>query len=111
MSEDKVKTEKKKPSIVSIGLDCGTMHLCCARSDVDDIKITRNVFLKVDKDDVSLNQLSNISYVENDEGELFIIGSDAFEFANIFGKEVSRPMEKGLISPKEISAIDVLLFI
>lgn len=108
MSEDKTKVENKKPSIVSIGLDAGTMHLCCARSDVDDIKITRNVFLKVDKDDVSLNQLSNISYVENDEGELFIIGSDAFEFANIFGKEVSRPMEKGLISPKEISAIDVL---
>lgn len=101
-------TKEKKPTVVSIGLDCGTMHLVCARSDIDDIRVTRNVFLKVEKDDVSLNQLSNISYVESDEGELFIIGSDAFEFANIFGQEVSRPMEKGLISPKEIAAIDVL---
>ena len=103
MSEEKVKNP-----VVAIGLDVGTMHLCCARSDSDDIKITRNVFLKVDREDVSLSQLSSISYVEGEDGELFIIGSDAFEFANIFGQEVSRPMEKGLISPKEISAIDVL---
>lgn len=104
---DKV-DEKAKSPVVAIGLDCGTMHLCCSRSDSDDIRITRNVFLKVERDDVSLTQLSNISYVESEDKELFIIGSDAFEFANIFGQEVSRPMEKGLISPKEISAIDVL---
>ena len=108
MAEEKETTKKEKPSIVSIGLDCGTMHLVCARSDSDDVRITRNVFLKVDKDDISLSQLSNISYVEGEEGEMFIIGSDAFEFANIFGQEVSRPMEKGLISSKEIAAIDVL---
>jgi hypothetical protein len=84
------------------------MHLVSARSDSDQIKITRNVFLPVDKDTVSLNQLSNISYVESEEGDLYIIGSDAFQFANLFGKEVSRPMEKGLISPKEVAAIDVL---
>jgi len=107
-SEAKNSEKKEKSKIVSIGLDIGTMNLVCARSDSDDTKITRNVFLKVDKDDISLNQLSNISYIENKEGEIFIVGSDAFEFANIFAQEVSRPMEKGLISPKEISAIDVL---
>jgi hypothetical protein len=106
MTEESRKT--KKSNIVSIGLDCGTMHLVCARSDNDDIKITRNVFLKVDKDNVSLSELSNISYVEGEDGDLFIIGSDAFDFANIFGQQVSRPMEKGLISPKEIAAIDVI---
>lgn len=100
--------KEKQDNIVSVGLDVGTMHLCSARSDSKDIKITRNVFLPVEKDDVNINQLSNISYVESADGETFIIGSDAFEFANIFGKEVSRPMEKGLISPKEISAIDVI---
>lgn len=106
MSEETVK--KEKSNIVSIGLDIGTMHLVCSRSDLPDARITRNVFLKVDKDNISLSQLSNISYVEGQDGELFIIGSDAFEFANIFGAPVSRPMEKGLISPKEIAAIDVL---
>jgi intein/homing endonuclease len=107
MSENKIE-EKVKSPVVAIGLDIGTMHLCCARSDSDDIKVARNVFLEVDRDDISLNELSSISYVEGSDKELYIIGSDAFEFANIFGKEVSRPMEKGLISPKEIAAIDVL---
>lgn len=100
--------DKKNSNVVCLGVDIGTMHIVCARSDSDDIKITRNVFLKVDKDEISLSQLSNISYVENEDGELFIIGSDAFDFANIFGATVLRPMEKGLISPKEISAIEVL---
>ena len=108
MSEEKSKIEEKNNSIISVGLDVGTMNVVCARSDNDDVRITRNVFLKVDKDDVSLNELSNISYVENEDGEMFIIGSDAFRFANIFGQQVSRPMEKGLISPREISAIDVM---
>jgi len=102
------KIEKSKQPIVCIGTDCGTMHLACSRSDSDDVKIIRNVFLKVDKDDVDISQMSNISYVENEEKEMFIIGNDAFDFANIFGKKVSRPMEKGLISSKEIDAIDVL---
>lgn len=104
---EEVKEEKKKGEVVSIGLDCGTMHLVCARSDSPDVKITRNVFLKLDSD-THISELSEISYVEGDEGQLYIIGSDAFTYANIFGQQVSRPMEKGLISPKEISAIDVL---
>jgi intein/homing endonuclease len=100
--------KKKQTSTLCIGLDVGTMHLCCARSDQDKVNITRNVFLPIDKEEISLSQLSDISYVESDDGELFIIGSDAFNFANIFGQKVARPMESGLISPKEIYAIDVL---
>jgi len=107
--QEPVKSKKKKEdNVVCVGLDCGTMHLVCARSDIGDVKVTRNVFLKVEKEDVNITKLSDISHVEGEDGELFIIGSDAFEFANLFGQPVSRPMEKGLISPKEISAIDVL---
>ena len=97
----------KKDSTICVGLDLGTMHIVAARSDKDEIKLTRNVFLKVDND-IQISDLSKFSYVEGSDGDLYIIGSDAFEYANIFGQEVSRPMEKGLISPKEISAIDVL---
>ena len=102
------KNNEKNKGIISLGLDCGTMHLVCSRSDTDKIRINRNVFLKVDKDDIPMNKMTSINYVENSDGDMFIIGSDAFDFANIFGKKVSRPMEKGLISPKEIDAIDVL---
>ena len=108
INESEIIEKKKHNNIICLGVDIGTMNICCSRSDSDDIKMTRNVFLKVDKDDINLNELSNISYVENNDGETFIIGGDAFSFANIFGSEISRPMEKGLISPKEISAIDVL---
>lgn len=102
----KEENEKLNPPI-SIGLDIGTMNLVCARSDSENVKMTRNVFLKVDKENISINEMSNINYIENGD-DIFIIGDDAFQFANIFGTSVARPMEKGLISPKEISAIDVL---
>lgn len=108
MSEEAKVENKKKDEVVSIGLDCGTMHLVCARSDSDEVRVGRNVFLPLDSNDVQISELSDINYVRNEDGELFIIGSDAFKYANIFGQKISRPMEKGLISPKEISAIDVL---
>jgi hypothetical protein len=97
----------KEKNTLAVGLDVGTMHLVASRSDSDDVKITRNVFLTVDKDDI-LNQLSKISYVEGPEGDTYIIGSDAFDFANMFGKKVSRPMAQGLISAEELDAADVL---
>lgn len=106
--EAKQEVQQKKDPVLCIGLDCGTMHLVCSRSDSDKIKITRNVFLPLDREDVHISELSDISYVESEDGDLYIIGTDAFKYANIFGQAVSRPMEKGLISPKEIAAIDVL---
>jgi len=96
-------------SKVACGLDVGTMNLVCTRSDTNQSKITRNVFLKLDNDAVNISEMSNISYVQSDDSDdVYIIGNDAFQFANIFAREVSRPMESGLISPKEIDAIDVL---
>lgn len=112
MLEDEPKQEKKtakKDSVVCIGLDVGTMHLCCARSDQDNINIMRNVFLELDEDDMmAISELSELSYVSNAEGESFIIGTEAFKYANAFNKEVSRPMQSGLISSNEIYALDVL---
>jgi len=109
--EVEVKEIPKKPKTLCIGLDVGTMNIVCARNDSSDVKLTRNVFLPLNKDDVQLSELTDISYLRSEEDDLFVIGDDAFRFANIFGQEVSRPMERGLISPKEISAIDVLTLI
>jgi len=95
-----------KEDVLCLGLDIGTMNLVCARSDTNEIKIIRNVFLPVEEEAV-LSELTSINYVKSQDG-IFVIGDDAFRLGNIFGKEVSRPMEKGLISPKEVSAIDVL---
>ena len=102
--EDKNDSKNKT---LCVGLDIGTMNICCARSDSNDIKIMRNVFLELNPDEVSISDLSDIRHFEHDKN-IYIIGNDAFRLANIFGREVSRPMEKGLISSKEINAIDVL---
>lgn len=108
MSNEKKETSSNKT--LYLGLDVGTGNLCCARSDSDKISITRNVFLPINNDEISISELADISYVESEDG-LFIIGEDAFKFANIFAQEVSRPMESGLISSKEIDAIDIITLI
>lgn len=110
MSEEQKETRKSNKT-TCIGLDIGTMNLVCTRSDSSEVKLTRNVFLPLDPDEINVTELSDISYVKGEEGELFIIGEDAFRFANIFSQEVSRPMKDGLISPEEISAMDVLTLI
>jgi len=112
MGEEQVNVEidiknKKDNKILKCGCDIGTGTLQVARSDQDEINITRNVFLELNKDEVSTSDLNDITHIESD-GQIYITGSDAFRLANIFGKEVSRPMEKGLISSKEINAIDVI---
>lgn len=108
MITDKKEKPQPKSKTLCVGLDVGTMHLVVTRSDDNKSKVTRNVFLRLDSEDVSITELSDISYVEGEDNELFIIGEDAFKFANIFNQPVSRPMEKGLISASELSAIDVL---
>lgn len=93
---------------LAIGLDVGTMNLCCVRSDSPDkVQLMRNVFLKLDKDEIDVSEMNDISYV-NSGDNVYVIGEDAFRLSNIFGHPVSRPMEKGLISQKELGAIDVL---
>lgn len=112
VTKTEVPSEEIKKGKMAIGLDVGTMTLVCAKDNTKDIRVTRNVFLKVDPDEIDISSLSNISYViSSDKKELFIVGDDAFQFANIFSKEVSRPMQSGLISPKEASAIEVLALI
>lgn len=104
-------TEEKKNNIICVGLDLGTGFIVSTRSDMDKPKSIRNMFLKLDKEEIELNEMTDITHIESDEGEIFIIGDDAFRFCNIFGKEVNRPMKDGLISPQEIDAIDVLALI
>lgn len=100
--------DKKKNDILKIGVDVGTMFCVASRSDSDEIKIMRNAYLSLDKEEISISELTDINYVESDDGDLYIIGEDAFKLANLFNKPISRPMEKGMISPKEINAVDIL---
>lgn len=96
-----------------VGVDCGTMNLVSAVTDADgDVttKRIRNMYLPLDKTGTNLSDLSQMDYVESDD-EIFIIGEDAFRFANIFGNPVKRPMQKGLIAADNVDAMDVLALI
>lgn len=106
MDENVIINPKENP--IYIGADLGTMFIVVSRSDSDEIKMMRNMFLELNSDEIEISELSDMNYVKNQEGKVYILGDDAFKYANIFGKEVSRPMQSGLISSKELGAIEVL---
>lgn len=102
-------SEQPNNTSFHVGLDIGTMNIVCAKSENDSIQTSslRNVFLELDKDAVINTDLSLISHVKIDNS-IYILSEDAYSFGNIFGKQVSRPMSKGMISSNEIDAIDIL---
>lgn len=93
-----------------VGLDIGTMNLVSAKLDSENniqFSQLRNVFLEVDLDGIGTLDLSKITHTIIDD-KVYILSQDAFNFANIFNKQVNRPMEKGLVSPKEIDSAEIL---
>lgn len=113
--EKKPKTEAKKPDpkkpeySLGVGVDVGTMNLISARKKGNSIvtKRQRDCFLDLEPESKKMLKLSNVSYVEQDD-RILILGDAALDTANIFGKDVRRPLAKGLISSSEIDALEVL---
>jgi len=113
-----ISSKKEKFLMKTVGVDIGTMNIvsCYMLEENDKMQIDkmRNMFLPVSTDILQTNELTDtqIDYViQKDDGgndQVFIIGDDAFKFAQIFGSEIKRPMNKGVISVGEIDAIDVL---
>ncbi len=94
----------------TVGLDIGTMNLVCARMNAEEIETSmlRNVFLDVERSSIETMNMSYVSHAELD-GKTYILSEDAYNFANIFGRQVSRPMHRGIISPMEIDSVDILV--
>lgn len=97
---------KNKENIV--GFDVGTGTLVSAKlvdNDLIETNNLRNMYVIVNEDIVSANQLSNtkLEYIskhdENGDIEFnAIIGNDCHMFSNIYNKSVKRPMKDGIIS-------------
>ena len=51
--------------------------------------------------------MASVSYIESDD-HLLVLGDEAMEVANMFGREGRRPLKAGLISPDEIDSLTVL---
>ncbi len=100
------KTEVK----LGVGLDIGTMNLVTARKTVSGRVITdrvRDAFLDLEPEDKRSLKMSQINYVEQD-GKLIVFGDSALTMANLFKREVRRPLSKGVIAAGELDAQEIL---
>ncbi|RLM57179.1 hypothetical protein DVK02_05170 [Halobellus sp. Atlit-31R] len=96
------------------GLDVGTMNILSARQDGNDTVFVqqRNSFVEIDYSDMAEQMLSrsDVLHIRKDN-KVYIVGDDALNFANIFNEETRRPMEAGILSSDEQSAIPMIKLI
>ncbi len=103
-------------TLLGKGLDVGTANLLSAAHNQDGnptIQRERNMFLEIpsefQKNRKMLTQL-NVPYVSYRD-RLFVLGDASFNLANMFGKDVRRPMSDGFLQAQEKDAIPMLRFI
>jgi len=96
-----------------VGLDIGTMNIISARKNDEDelvVKRLRDAFLDLEPDAKKMLKLSGVSYIEYKD-KIVIVGDTALHTANIFKRDARRPLSKGIISPEEVDAVEILSII
>jgi actin-like ATPase involved in cell morphogenesis len=98
-----------KGSKLGVGLDIGTMNIVSARQIGSEIRTmrARDAFIDLDLGDKKTLRLSKVDYVEMD-GQLIVLGDYALNMANLFKREIRRPLSRGIIAPGEVLAQQVL---
>lgn len=93
------------------GADLGTMNIVAARQTADgrqvETKRIRDAFLDLDLDVKKTLRLSKVDYVERGSS-LIVLGDSALTMANLFKREVRRPLSRGVISAGELDAQQIL---
>lgn len=101
-------TKKYAPAV---GIDIGTMNLVAARQLADgneiETKRIRDAFIDLDLEAKKTLRLSKVDYVERDD-VLVVLGDSALNMANLFKREVRRPLSRGVISAGELDAQQIL---
>jgi hypothetical protein len=96
------------------GLDVGTMNIIAAERHGDKTTLTqqRNLFVEIEYSDVAEKMLarSDVLYIKKDN-QVYSVGEDALNFANIFNTTTRRPMQRGILSRDEKSAIPMIRLI
>jgi len=96
----------------AIGVDIGTGFISCAENSEDKttyrkirdafFKLNPSKFLEGSTNEFGEDMLKNAgAYYVKIDGTLYVLGDDAFKFANLFHQECLRPMHKGVLNPKE----------
>jgi len=93
------------------GVDIGTMFVKCAQTEGEEIvfRSQRNAFFEVEHTGITKEVFDGhkVKYVIK-EDKLYVVGDDALRFANMFNKEVRRPLSRGVISPAEKEALPMV---
>ncbi|MFB6194632.1 MAG: hypothetical protein ABEI80_00535 [Haloplanus sp.] len=96
------------------GLDVGTMNLISAQQEGSETVFVqqRNSFVEIEYSDMAEQMLSrsDVLHIRKDD-KVYVVGDDALNFANIFNKETRRPMQHGILSSEESSAIPMIKLI
>lgn len=96
------------------GIDVGTMNVLSARQDGNETVFVqqRNSFVEIEYSDMADQMLSRseVLHIRKDD-KVYVVGDDALNFANIFNKETRRPMQAGILSADESSAIPMIKLI
>ncbi|MEF8852026.1 MAG: hypothetical protein V5A44_01525 [Haloarculaceae archaeon] len=96
------------------GLDVGTMNIISATQEGDETVFVqqRNSFVEIEYSDMAEQMLSRseVLHIRKDD-EVYVLGDDALNFANIFNQETRRPMSQGILSSDEQSAIPMMKLI
>ncbi|SVD07961.1 uncharacterized protein METZ01_LOCUS360815, partial [marine metagenome] len=105
---------KEKPSTTTraVGVDIGTGFISCAEEEGGKkiFRKVRDAFFKLNPSKFLEGSANNFGegmlkkagahYVKID-GTLYVLGNDAFKFANLFHQECLRPMSRGVLNPKQ----------
>ncbi len=95
-----------------VGLDIGTGFISCAEEEDSKIKFrkVRDAFFKLNPSKFLEGSANNFGegmlknagahYVKVDD-QLYVLGDDAFKFANLFHQECLRPMHRGVLNSKQ----------
>ena len=93
------------------GIDIGTMNLVSARKTADGrVETTRmrDAFLDLGPEARRMLRMSGVNFIDNGGDGVVVLGDAALEMANVFGREVKRPLSKGLIAAGEMDALKIL---
>jgi hypothetical protein len=105
----------------SVGLDIGTNMLVAGIMDDEGtptFKMQRDAFYRiVPKTEVNKNSIKisldkrGANYIVDEDGSYIVVGEDALEIAIERNDAAQRPMQKGVISPKEKASLPMLKLI
>jgi actin-like ATPase involved in cell morphogenesis len=96
------------------GLDVGTMNVISSRQEGQETVFVqqRNSFVEIEYSDMAEQMLSRSDVLHIRKGDqVYVVGDDALNFANIFNRETRRPMQDGILSSEESSAIPMIKLI